>query len=264
MDGPDMSENEVGDQYSQRPRTCQPAWREQVDKLALMFDRLLWPRRCVLCLAFTQDSDLCIECNRDLVLNHECCPRCAAPLGEGSEHELVCGACIKKVPEFDTSFIPFRYAYPLDRMIQRLKYAGELSVGRVLANSFAARLLATRSATWPQAIVPVPLGRARYLSRGYNQAIELAQQMRGRINIPLRTDWVVRARETTEQAALARDERQTNVRGAFAMNRAPDCDHVAILDDVVTTGSTVNEVAKVLRKAGVRRIDVWAIARAGR
>lgn len=264
MTGQKSSENEVGDQYSQRPQACQPAWRDRVDKLALRLDRLLWPRRCVLCLAFTQDSDLCIECNQDLVLNHECCARCAAPLGEGSEHDLVCGACIKKVPHFDSSFIPFRYAYPLDRMIQRLKYARELSIGRVLANSFGERLLAMRSTAWPQAIVPVPLGRSRYLSRGYNQAIELAQQMRPRINIPLRTDWVVRELETTEQATLAREERQTNVRGAFAMSRAPDCDHVAILDDVVTTGSTVNEVAKVLRKAGVARIDVWAIARAGR
>ena len=264
MSGQQSSETEVSEQYSQRLEDCQPAWRNRVDRLTLMFDRLFWPRRCVLCLASTQDVDLCVECNQDLVLNCDCCARCAVPLGEEAERDLVCGACIKKPPCFDTSFVPFRYAYPLDRMIQRLKYARELNLGRVLANSFAERLLAWRSAPWPQAIVPVPLGRARYLARGYNQAIELAQQMRRRIDIPLRTDWVVRERETTEQAALARDERQNNVRGAFVMRRPPDCDHVAILDDVVTTGSTVNEVAKVLRKAGVTRIDVWAIARAGR
>lgn len=264
MSGPDSSETDLTGEYSQRLEACQPVWRARVDKLARAFSSALWPARCVLCLIATKESDLCAECIQDLILNRDCCARCAVPLGEGAELNLVCGACVKNPPHFDTSFVPFRYAYPLDRMIQRLKYARELSMGRVLAHCFARRLLTTQSTPWPEAIVPVPLGWARYLARGYNQANELAQQMRSQIPVPLRTDWVVRERETTEQAALARDERQANVRGAFSLTRQPDCAHVAILDDVVTTGSTVNEVAKVLRKAGVEHIEVWAIARAGR
>jgi ComF family protein len=264
MSSREPSENDLSDQYSQRLGACQPAWRDRVDKIAGVLTALLWPRRCVLCWADTKRADLCVGCAQDLPLNRECCRQCAVPLGEGAELTLICGACSRRTPAFDTSFAPFRYAYPLDRMIQRLKYARELSMGRVLAHRFAEQLVATRTEPWPDAIVPVPLGRVRYLARGYNQAIELAQQMRGHITVPLRTDWVERARETSEQAALAREERQKNVRGAFAMSQQPDCAHVAILDDVVTTGSTVNEVAKVLRKAGVTRIEVWAIARAGR
>jgi ComF family protein len=257
-------EQHAGKQYSQGLVACQPMWRGHVDRTLRALTGRLWPSRCVLCLVDTQRVDFCAGCARDLPLNLESCRKCAVPLAGGSKSTLICGACTKKPPRFDTSFIPFRYAYPLDRMIQRLKYAQQLSIGRVLARSFAQQLVAARAEPWPDAIVPVPLGRARYLARGYNQAIELAQQVRGHIQVPLRTDCVVRVRETSEQAALARDARRMNVRGAFALNGQLDGAHVAILDDVVTTGSTVNEVATVLRKAGANRIEVWAIARAGR
>ena len=207
MSNPESSENYLSGQYSQRLETCQPVWRDRVDKVVAAFTALLWPTRCALCWADTKGSDLCVGCAQDLPLNPECCRQCAVPLGEGAEPTLICGACSKKAPQFDASFAPFRYAYPLDRMIQRLKYARELSIGRVLAHRFAQQLVATRADPWPEAIVPVPLGRARFLARGYNQATELAQQMRGHITVPLRTGWVVRARETSEQAAHARDER---------------------------------------------------------
>lgn len=264
MSGEYPSERERGGQYSQQLEGCQPVWHVQVDRLWHAFAELLWPSRCILCLAATTAVDLCAACARDLPANANCCRQCALPLAEGAHRNWMCGACVKKAPRFDASFVPFRYAYPLDRMIQRLKYARQLSIGRVLARSFAEQLLATRSEPLPSAIVPVPLGRVRYLSRGYNQATELARHLRGHLEVSAHSDWVVRVRETSEQAALARDARRMNVRGAFALSGRPDCEHVAILDDVVTTGSTVNEVATVLRKAGVKRIEVWAIARAGR
>lgn len=263
MSGHFPSEKHAGGQYSQPLEGCQPHWRAQVDRLKRTFEGLLWPSRCVLCLAGTKEDDLCPACARDLPFNLNACRRCALPLAEGAV-DLICGACAQSTPGFDLSFAPFRYAYPLDRMIQRLKYAQQLHIGRMLARCFAQQLMMNHSVSLPSAIVPVPLGRTRYLSRGYNQAIELAMHLRRHLNVPVRADWVVRERETAEQAGLARRERRKNVRGAFALSRQPDCAHVAILDDVVTTGSTVNEVASVLREAGVSRIEVWAIARAGR
>jgi ComF family protein len=148
-------------------------------------------------------------------------------------------------------------------MIQQLKYGNELSVGRVFAHCFAEQLAAVR-VPLPDALIPVPLGARRFRSRGFNQAIELARHLRKLTGVKVRSDLVIRVRETAEQAALPRDERRKNVRGAFALSQPLPYTHVAILDDVVTTGSTVNEIANVLRQAGAEKIQVWAIARAGK
>ncbi len=148
-------------------------------------------------------------------------------------------------------------------MIQQLKYGNELSVGRVFAHRFAEQLAAARVAL-PDVLIPVPLGARRFRHRGFNQAIELARHLRKLTGVEMRTNLVTRVRETAEQAALPRDERRKNVRDAFALLQPLVYTHVAILDDVVTTGSTVNEMAKLLRQAGAEEIQVWAIARAGK
>ena len=149
-------------------------------------------------------------------------------------------------------------------MIQRFKYNGDLSVGRVLGELFSERLYRERRSRLPEVIVPVPLATGRYRTRGFNQAIELAQTIAKSSGLELQADIVERTRETQEQAGLPRKQRRRNVRGAFELIQRPQQTHVAILDDVVTTGSTVNEIAKVLRRAGVEKLEVWAIARAGR
>jgi ComF family protein len=148
-------------------------------------------------------------------------------------------------------------------MIQQLKYGNELSVGRVFAHCFAGQLAAARIVL-PDILIPVPLGARRFRTRGFNQAIEIARHLRGLTGVEARTDIAVRVRETAAQAALPREERRKNVRGAFALLQPLRSAHVAILDDVVTTASTVHEIAKLLRQAGAERIDVWAIARAGK
>jgi ComF family protein len=121
----------------------------------------------------------------------------------------------------------------------------------------------TRTGAGPDMLLPVPLGRRRFRERGYNQAIELGRYVEKRIGIPLRADVVIRTRETREQAALEAKERRKNIRGAFAVVHDVPA-HVAIIDDVITTGSTVNELALTLKRAGARRVEVWAIARAGK
>lgn len=236
-----------------------------VDRCRGGLERLLWPSTCVLCRRQGQPSlDLCRACAADLPANTIACAICAQPLVTDGPGSLVCGACLQRSPPFQSSFAPLRYAYPVDWLIQGLKYRRELACGRVLGELFARRLLHLRTAPLPELIIPVPLAARRYRERGYNQASELSRPIHCITGVAVRADLVARQRETLEQAALNRKERRRNVRRAFAMIATLPARHVAILDDVVTTGSTVTELAKVLRRAGAKRVEVWAMARAGK
>jgi ComF family protein len=155
----------------------------------------------------------------------------------------------------------FRYAYPVDRLVQALKYRGEAPCGRVLG-ALLARCVAARGLPAPQALIPTPLSRQRYRARGFNQSHELALQLAKALRAPIRADLVVRQRDTQEQAGLGGAERRRNVRGAFALTQPLELRHVAIIDDVMTTGSTASELAKVLRRGGATCVEVWTVARA--
>jgi len=152
----------------------------------------------------------------------------------------------------------------VDHLVRALKYQGAIAQARVLGHLLAARLLHERVEDWPGLMIPVPLAHRRFCTRGYNQALELGRYLEQRLRIPLRTDLIVRTRETTEQAGLSRQERRRNIRGAFALSQELPARQVAIIDDVITTGSTVGELARVLKRAGARRVEVWAVARAAR
>lgn len=227
--------------------------------------RMLWPAQCVLCgqVDAAGQRDLCTDCVKDLPSNETACVVCAEPL-ETAMQGLTCGACLQRRPRFDVCIAPYVYAYPLDHMVRNLKYAGAVTHGRVLGELLATYVSAKGADEWPQALMPVPLAARRYRARGYNQAIVLAEFLHRRLSIPLHTDVLVRTRETLEQAGLDQRARRRNIRGAFSIVRAIPANHVAIIDDVVTTGSTANEVARVLKRAGVKRVDVWAVARASR
>jgi ComF family protein len=152
----------------------------------------------------------------------------------------------------------------MDHVVRRLKYGRAIALGRVLGELFARRLELQLGSRWPQLLVPVPLGHGRFCKRGYNQAIVLAEHIHKSTGLPMRTDLLVRTRETLEQAGLDQRARRKNIRRAFEFAGELPATHVAIVDDVVTTGSTVNEIARVLKRAGAKRVDVWALARAGR
>jgi ComF family protein len=252
-------------EYWQAGFYCQPRWRRTVDGWIRSVQAALWPSTCVLCRARGGTArDLCAACERDLLVNEYPCERCALPLSAPAPTGTVCGSCIRGKPLFDASFVPFRYAYPLDRLIQRFKYHRQTSIGRVLGELFVMRLQRAQRHSLPHAIVPVPLAPRRFRERGFNQAYELARSVARATELPLAGALIERVRETQEQAGLPRKRRRRNVRGAFKTCGSNLPGHVAIFDDVVTTGSTVNEVAKVLRRVGVQRIEVWAIARAAR
>ncbi len=230
-----------------------------------IFVHSLLPPSCVLCGGPGQppDLDLCAACELDLLPNSPACARCGDPLAGNAGGTLVCGACIRRKPHFHATYCAFRYTYPLDRLVLGLKFHGAIAHGRVLGTLLGQRVSSQALVALPDLIVPTPLSDARFRERGYNQATELGRPVSRILGIPLRTDLVVRQRHTREQAALTRKDRRKNVRGAFAATALVTDASIAVLDDVVTTGSTANELARVLLGAGAREVQVWAVAHAG-
>jgi ComF family protein len=247
-------------QYSDAAGSCQPRLQHWVDKGRRRLEMLLWPMACLLCgRAAASDIDLCSGCLADLPRNDPACVVCAEPM-PATAAARVCGECLRDPPPFSSSFVPYRYAYPLDHLVRGLKFRNDLACGRVLGELFSRCVLA-RGEPLPEAIVPVPLAPQRYRQRGYNQASELALSIRRCTGVAVKTDVVIRQRETTEQAGLDRKARRKNVRGAFTAVAPLRVRSVAILDDVVTTGSTVRELAAILQQAGAETVAIWAIAR---
>jgi len=255
-------------QYLDRPRCCQPQMRKLVDAWLSRAQGVLWEPRCALCGGLGQfpSFDLCPGCVGDLRRNSFACVSCAEPLSGGvadaANHRLRCGLCLRRPPRFDLARCPFLYDYPLDHLIRGLKYQGRTSHSRLLGQLFAREIREHIASAPPQLLIPVPLAQRRFRRRGYNQAIELGRSLERELAIPLCPDVIARTRDTKEQAGLARAARRRNIKNAFAMLRIPAATHVAIVDDVITTGSTVNEMARVLKRAGIARIEVWAMARA--
>ena len=242
-----------------------------MDVMAYMSRVVQWvyPPRCLLCdgrgqCVGSKAMDLCQYCQQQLPFNQRVCLRCALPLPAASPVTALCGRCQKKSPAFDCSFSLFRYEQPVVWLIQQLKFNQRLSHTRLLGELMAQHVVQSLAARAlkPQCILPVPLHNKRLRQRGFNQSIELARPVAKQTGLPLLLGHVERTRPTQAQTGLDARQRRKNIRGAFKLRRPILYDHVAILDDVVTTGSTVNELARVLKKAGVKRVDVWSIARA--
>jgi ComF family protein len=233
-----------------------PRWLGRVQRAVL-------PPCCLLCgFASETGSDLCAGCRSDLPANSIACPVCALPLATPADR---CGRCLKRAPPFERARIPFRYGWPLDRLVMRFKFDADLAAGRVLAEAFVDAIGRERGGV--EAIVPVPLHWKRLRQRGFNQSLELAKRIGRGLRMPVMQDALVRTRATEAQSGLDAVGRRRNVRGAFVARVAVSpllqkarC--VALLDDVVTTGATAIAAASALRRAGVRHVELWAIARA--
>jgi len=224
-------------------------------------ERLILPPTCLLCGAVgVAGLDLCAGCLRDLPRNRTACPRCATPLPPGGIG--ACAHCRAQPPDFDRAFVPFRYQPPVDFLITRLKFGGRLTCARLLGELFAAAL-AERGEPLPDCITPVPLHPRRLRERGFNQALELARAAARRCGIPLWINGLRRVRHTVPQTQLDARQRQTNPLGAFALAAPLPGTRIALMDDVVTTASTVAECARVLRAGGATEIEIWAIGRTG-
>jgi ComF family protein len=203
--------------------------------------------------------DLCESCEADLPGNANPCQTCGLPLAPDASG--TCRTCSQRRWHFDSVVAPYLYEYPVDRLVQRFKYEGRLEVGRALATLLGRAVQSSRAAR-PEALVPVPLARSKLRSRGFNQALELARPVSMALALPMRPDLCERVRVTADQAGLRARERRRNVKGAFAVAGTVVPRHVALIDDVLTTGSTCGELARVLKAAGAGRVDVWVVARA--
>ena len=216
-----------------------------------------WPAHCLACGGRGEAGrDLCAACHAGLPWLHAACPRCALPLPAPAE---ACGECLRNPPPLDAVHAAFIYAPPLDRLLPRFKFHGDLAAGCLLA-----ALMCEATPRFPPdaAIVPVPLHRERLRQRGYDQALELAKPLVAACALSLRDDLLLRARATAAQSRLHAGQRKRNLRNAFEIDASavmPPC--VVLVDDVMTTGATLHAAAKALRKAGVARVEAWVCAR---
>lgn len=223
----------------------------------------LWPPRCVLCGDAGQADNLCPGCRADLPRVEHGCRRCANPLPRDVAR---CGACSGSDPAFDAALAALHYRTPVDRLVHRFKFRRDLAAGLALAGTLAdavAGRLADGTAVRPQLVVPVPLHWRRQTRRGFNQAELLARDAMHRIGGPPVHELLTRVRSTATQSALRSGRRRANVRAAFRCRPLPPgLVHVALVDDVMTTGATLNECARTLKRAGIARVDAWIVTRA--
>jgi ComF family protein len=211
--------------------------------------RLVFGGTCFICRGAAR-APLCEDCDADLPrLRQPLCPRCALASLAGA----ICGRCLSQPPHYDATFAALGYAFPADALVHALKFRGELALAPFLASLLSEKT----SASGVDCVVPVPLSTARLRERGYNQAVEIARHLGGRLEI----ESCSRERDAPPQAGLDREARQRNVRGAFRCNRSFAGERVAVVDDVMTTGATLDALARALKDAGAASVVNWVVCR---
>lgn len=221
----------------------------------LEIKRRLFRASCLLCGGKSESGSLCRGCLADLpYLPESRCPVCALPAIAGN----VCGACLSKPPAYHGTAAALSYSFPIDALIHAFKYQANLALAVPLADLLTQ---ATLTGSRPDYLVPMPLYSARLRERGFNQALEIARRVSKLTGIALLPNACRRVHDTRPQAATPWKERATNIRGAFACDLNLSGKHIAVIDDVMTTGATMNELAKVLRKQKAAEVECWVVAR---
>ena len=217
--------------------------------------------RCFLCaLPCGGREAICFGCLSDLSLNINACLGCAKP----HTASRTCSDCLGHPWVFiDNSWAMFQYHYPSTRLIQHMKFKQGIDIAYALGRALAGLSIYDRTPA-PECIIPVPLHTSRLVARGYNQSVELARPLSKRLGIQLDTASCKRVRPTKPQSDMTAKQRKKNVRDAFSVFEGISYGHVLLVDDVITTGSTVNELARTLRLAGVNKVDVLVCARASK
>lgn len=216
------------------------------------------------------DPGLCIGCGQSLKRSQQFCAVCASLLEcvshacylcgqENQNNGPVCAACLYYPPRWQKIIAPLYYRNLSRDLLIQLKF-GE---GLYLANSLVSQLINhfKQDATCPQVLLPVPLHKDRLINRGYNQALEIAQILSRLLDIPIDTRALRRVRHTESQLGLSASQREKNILKAFSYESTVDYSHVAVVDDIITTGSTANEITKTLHRAGVPNVEIWGLAR---
>ena len=213
---------------------------------------LLFGGSCFLCRGAARGI-LCPACDADLPrLAGTLCPRCALP----SPGSALCGRCLADAPRYDATVAALAYRFPADTLVHALKFRSQLALAPLLGD-----LLIEAIRERIDLVVPVPLSRERLRERGYNQAAEIARHVAKERRARLELTIVIRERDTRAQADLPWSDRARNVRGAFRCERSLDGAAIAVVDDVMTTGATLDELAATLKRAGAARVVNWVVAR---
>jgi ComF family protein len=229
---------------------------EEEDSTLKKLSSLLFGGSCFLCRGVSQ-ATLCPACDADLprLAPHSemrLCPRCALASPGGA----LCGRCLAAPPAYDATVAALAYAFPADTLVHALKFRGELALAPLLAAMLFERIPKNEPI---DLLLPVPLSRQRLRSRGYNQSAEIARRLGA--GAPLELFLCERSRDTAAQTELPWSERRRNVRGAFRCARPIPGGTVAVVDDVMTTGATLDEIASTLKRAGAARVVNWVVAR---
>lgn len=216
----------------------------------------LLPGRCILCADHSEHL-LCAACQGDLPLNTLACPRCALPLAA----EGLCPSCQAEAPPVHKCVAAYLYQAPLAGLINQWKHKGRRQLLGCLAPALLNQLrTAYLHDSWPQVLLPVPLHWHKRLQRGFNQTEQLAQRLGRTLQIPTAYQHLGRHRGHSQQG-LDRQARLANLHRQFYLRAPAPFDHLAVVDDVMTTGATGATLAKLLQDHGVKRVDVWLLAR---
>lgn len=226
----------------------------------------LLPPQCALCAGACSQA-LCDACLAQYLLQPAGprCRQCANPLPSMADAALPCGSCLRRPPAFDATLAASDYAAPVDQLLLQLKFAARLHLAPLFAQLLAQATRQQRDWQAPQLLCPVPLGPQRLIERGYNQALEIARPLARLLAVPLLPGLAVRVRETPAQSGVAPRERRTNLARAFEVAPAyawqlGGC-HVGIVDDVMSSGHTVNALAITLKRHGAARVSILVAAR---
>lgn len=214
--------------------------------------------RCLFCLTTCETTlALCDKCVAYLPWQQKTCLQCGSSL----ENTVAqCGVCLATPPHFDSTISLFQYATPISQMIHQLKFRSNLRMAQLFGKLWILYLTKNKIVL-PDVIIPVPLHFKRLKERGFNQAIEIAKPINKHLNIPIDKKSCIRIKNTVAQSTLSAKKRKGNLRNAFGLTWPLNLKHVAILDDVMTTGSTINEIAGLLKTQGVEKIEAWCCAK---
>jgi ComF family protein len=238
-------------------------WRNWSHRVPQALAHALLPSSCALCGAQC-NGVVCPPCHAQFVTRTVRCPRCANPVG-AADAGRDCAACLSLRPAFDATVAATDYLAPLDRLVLQLKFGGKLALAPWCAQVLRESVLGQRDFVLPDLLCPVPLGPQRLVERGFNQALEIARPLARSLGIGLRARLAIRARDTPAQSGVALDQRRRNLRGAFIV--APDAlalvrgQHIGIVDDVMTSGHTLDELAAMFKRFGAARVSNFVFAR---